>query len=44
MASAGRAKSKKLKDAGYAVQYVEFEGLHVIHPPVVEQAVAFFLG
>ena len=41
--SAGRAKSGKLADAGYDVRYVEFEGRHVIHPPVVQQAVAFFL-
>ena len=43
IATSGRANAAKLKAAGYAVEYVEFDGLHVIHPPVVEQAVAFFL-
>lgn len=41
--SAGRAKSQKLKSAGYDVKYVEFDGRHVIHPPVVEEAMTFFL-
>jgi len=41
--TSGRANAAKLKSAGYDVQYVEFEGLHVIHPPVVEAAVEFFL-
>lgn len=40
--SAGRAKAKKLMDAGYDVKYVEFEGLHIISPPVVSQAIDFF--
>jgi phospholipase/carboxylesterase len=42
--TAGRANAQKLKAAGYDVQYVEFNGLHVIHPPVVSMAVDFFLG
>lgn len=42
--SAGRAKAKKLMDAGYDVKYVEFEGLHIISPPVVQQAMDFFCG
>lgn len=42
--TAGRANAHKLKAAGYDVQYVEFNGLHVIHPPVVGMAVDFFLG
>ncbi|GAB2883003.1 serine esterase [Paraburkholderia jirisanensis] len=41
--TSGRANATKLKSAGYDVQYVEFEGLHVIHPPVVEAAIEFFL-
>ncbi|WP_439686717.1 Esterase [Cupriavidus oxalaticus] len=43
IATSGRANAAKLSAAGYAVEYVEFDGLHVIHPPVVEQAIAFFL-
>lgn len=42
--TAGRANAQKLKAAGYDVQYVEFNGLHIIHPPVVSMAVDFFLG
>lgn len=42
--TAGRANAQKLKAAGYDVQLVEFNGLHVIHPPVVSMAVDFFLG
>jgi phospholipase/carboxylesterase len=42
--TAGRANANKLKAAGYDVQYVEFNGLHIIHPPVVGMAVDFFLG
>ena len=42
--TAGRANAAKLKAAGYDVQFVEFNGLHVIHPPVVTMAVDFFLG
>jgi phospholipase/carboxylesterase len=42
--SSGRANAGKLKAAGYDVQFVEFNGLHVIHPPVVSLAVDFFLG
>jgi phospholipase/carboxylesterase len=41
--TSGRANAAKLKTAGYDVHYVEFEGLHVIHPPAVEAAVEFFL-
>lgn len=41
--TSGRANAAKLKSAGYDVQYLEFEGLHVIHPPVVAAAVEFFL-
>ena len=41
--TSGRAHAEKLKAAGYEVEYVEFDGLHIIHPPVVEQAMDFFL-
>ena len=41
--TAGRANATKLKAAGYDVQYVEFNGLHVIEPVIVGLAVEFFL-
>lgn len=41
--TSGRAHADKLKAAGYDVEYVEFNGRHVIHPPVVELAMDFFL-
>jgi phospholipase/carboxylesterase len=41
--TSGRANAAKLKAAGYDVQYIEFNGLHVIHPVVVGMAVEFFL-
>jgi phospholipase/carboxylesterase len=41
--TSGRANAAKLKAAGYEVQYVEFNGLHVIHPVIVGMAVEFFL-
>ena len=41
--TSGRANASKLKAAGYDVQYVEFDGLHVIQPDVVSRAVQFFL-
>jgi len=43
IATSGRAHAAKLRAAGYDVQYVEFDGPHVIHAPVVERAVDFFL-
>ncbi|GAB7523567.1 alpha/beta hydrolase [Paraburkholderia sp. 2C] len=43
IATSGRANAAKLTAAGYRVEYVEFNGLHAIQPPVVERAVAFFL-
>ena len=42
--TSGRANAAKLKEAGYDVSFVEFNGLHIIHPPVVTQAIEFFLG
>jgi phospholipase/carboxylesterase len=41
--TSGRANAAKLKAAGYDVQYVEFNGLHVIQPVIVGMAVEFFL-
>lgn len=41
--TSGRKHAAVLREAGYDVEYVEFSGRHVIHPPVVEQAIAFFL-
>ncbi|WP_427307907.1 alpha/beta hydrolase [Cupriavidus sp. H39] len=43
IATSGRAHAAKLRAAGYDVQYVEFDGPHVIHAPVVERAIDFFL-
>lgn len=43
IATSGRAHAARLRAAGYDVQYVEFDGPHVIHPPVVERAIEFFL-
>ena len=40
----GPLHAEKLKEGGYQVEFVEFHGKHVIHPPVVEQAVEFFLN
>lgn len=41
--ASGRAHAARLRAAGYDVEYVEFDGPHVIHAPVVERAVEFFL-
>ena len=41
--TSGRANADKLKSAGYDVHYVEFNGKHIIHPPVVKLAVDFFM-
>ena len=41
--TSGRANAAKLNGAGYDVQYVEFNGLHVIEPVIVGMAVEFFL-
>ncbi|MDE1896925.1 MAG: hypothetical protein KGH91_07615 [Rhodospirillales bacterium] len=40
----GRKHSAMLKDAGYDVTYVEYDGPHAYQPEVVEKAVAFFLS
>ncbi len=42
--TSGRKHAEQLKAAGYDVQYVEFNGLHIIHPPIVALAMDFFLG
>lgn len=39
----GRRHSAALKDAGYDVTYVEYDGPHAYEPGVVDQAVEFFL-
>ncbi|HEV7815829.1 MAG TPA: esterase [Janthinobacterium sp.] len=41
--TSGRANAAKLKAAGYDVQYVEFNGLHIIQPAIVGMAIEFFL-
>ncbi len=41
--TSGRANAAKLQAAGYEVQYVEFNGLHVIEPVIVGLAAEFFL-
>jgi phospholipase/carboxylesterase len=41
--TSGRANATRLKNAGYNVQYVEFNGLHVIQPAIVAMAVEYFL-
>jgi phospholipase/carboxylesterase len=41
--TSGRANATRLKSAGYDVQYVEFNGLHVIEPVIVGLAVEAFL-
>ncbi|GJE05664.1 hypothetical protein AOPFMNJM_0968 [Methylobacterium jeotgali] len=40
----GRAHSAKLREAGYDVTYVEYDGPHAWQKPVVAQAVAMFFG
>ena len=42
--TSGRTHAAKLKAAGYDVEYVEFNGIHVIHPPIVAEAIRFFLA
>ena len=44
IATSGRQNANKLKAAGYDVQYVEFDGLHIIEPEVVARAIDFFLA
>ncbi|MBB2919663.1 alpha/beta hydrolase [Cupriavidus alkaliphilus] len=41
--ASGRAHAARLRAAGYDVEYVEFDGPHVIHAHVVERAIDFFL-
>ncbi|MEA5097293.1 MAG: esterase [Burkholderiaceae bacterium] len=43
-ATSGPRHAEKLRAGGYEVEFVEFHGRHVIHPPVVEQALHFFLN
>lgn len=41
--TSGRTNAAKLSAAGYDVEYVEFNGMHVVHPPIVTEAIRFFL-
>ncbi|GJG97981.1 esterase [Cupriavidus pauculus] len=42
--TSGRTNAAKLTAAGYDVEYVEFNGTHVIQPPIVTEAIRFFLA
>ncbi|VVD91259.1 esterase [Pandoraea eparura] len=44
IATSARQNAGKLTAAGYDVQYVEFDGLHIIEPDVVARAIDFFLA
>lgn len=44
IATSGRNNANKLKAVGYDVEYVEFDGLHIIEPSVVARAIDFFLA
>lgn len=41
--SSARKHAAKLKAAGYDVELIEFNGKHIIHPPIVQMAVDFFM-
>jgi phospholipase/carboxylesterase len=41
--TSGRANAAKLDAAGYDVEYIEFNGKHVIQPAIVNMAIDFFL-
>jgi phospholipase/carboxylesterase len=43
IATSGRTNAARLSAAGYDVQYVEFNGKHVIEPAIVNMAIDFFL-
>ncbi|RZT39166.1 alpha/beta hydrolase [Cupriavidus agavae] len=42
--TSGRTNAAKLRAAGYDVEYVEFNGMHAIQPPIVTEAIRFFLA
>lgn len=42
--TSARKHAAKLQAAGYDVQLVEFNGKHIIHPPIVQMAIDFFMG
>lgn len=42
--TSGRQNASKLAAAGYDVQFVEFDGRHIIEPDAVARAVDFFLA
>lgn len=44
IARSARIHVPKLREAGYDVTYVEYDGPHAHQPPVVAQAVAFFVS
>jgi phospholipase/carboxylesterase len=39
-----RVHSRQLREAGYDVTYVEYDGPHAYQPPIVADAVDFFIG
>jgi len=41
--TSGRKHADQLKQAGYDVNFIEFNDKHIIHPPVVQLAVDFFI-
>ena len=43
IARSARVHVPKLREAGYDVTYVEYDGPHAHQPPIVAQAVAFFV-
>ncbi len=43
IATSGRANAARLREAGYDVRYVEFNGPHAIQAPIVTLAMEFFL-
>jgi phospholipase/carboxylesterase len=42
--TAGRASATKLKEAGYDVTYIEYDGPHASQPPIVAVGVKYFLN
>ena len=44
MKTSGLHHYNELKKEGYDVEFLEFHGLHLIHPPVVEKAMELFIN
>lgn len=42
--TSARIHAKKLEEAGYDLRYIEFNGPHLIQPPIVNLAIHFFLN